>query len=110
MKKQVKFLLFTYIISIIVSFILGFFITNLVNNERGIYVSNFSYVGEKELNFNEIINEDFLNSAKTVNFGPSIESEERGIVRLVSSILSDINEKYFGLIERTIYILCNINF
>jgi hypothetical protein len=54
--------------------------------------------------------EDFLNSAKTVNFGPSIESEERGIVRLVSSILSDINEKYFGLIERTIYILCNINF
>ena len=54
--------------------------------------------------------EDFLNSAKTVNFGPSIELEERGIVRLVSSILSDINEKYFGLIERTIYILCNINF
>ena len=64
MKKQIKQLIFTYIISIIVSFILGFFVTNTINNERGIYVSNFSYVGDKELNFNEIIDEDFLIAVK----------------------------------------------
>ena len=74
MKKQVKFLIFTYIISIIISFILGFFITNLINNERGIYVSNFSYVGEKELNFNEIINEDFLNQVKKNHPNLSLDS------------------------------------
>ena len=55
MKKQIKVLIFTYIISIIVSFILGFFITNTINNERRIYVSTFSYVGDKDLDFNNIL-------------------------------------------------------
>jgi hypothetical protein len=52
----------------------------------------------------------FLDSAKTVHLGGTIDADGRDIVELISSILSDINEKYFGLIERTIYILCNINF
>ena len=73
MKKQIKVLIFTYIISIIVSFILGFFITNTINNERGIYVSTFSYVGDKNLDFNSIINEDFLNSVKENHPGLSID-------------------------------------
>lgn len=73
MKKQIKVLIFTYIISIIVSFILGFFITNTVNNEKGIYVSTFSYVGDKDLDFNNIINEDFLNSVKENHPGLSID-------------------------------------
>lgn len=73
MKKQIKVLIFTYIISIIVSFILGFFITNTFNNERGIYVSTFSYVGDKNLDFNSIINEDFLNSVKENHPGLSID-------------------------------------
>ena len=73
MKKQIKVLIFTYIISIIVSFILGFFITNTVNNESGIYVSTFSYVGDKNLDFNSIINEDFLNSVKENHPGLSID-------------------------------------
>ncbi len=73
MKKQIKILIFTYIISIIVSFILGFFITNTVNNEKGIYVSTFSYVGDKNLDFNNIINEDFLNSVKENHPGLSID-------------------------------------
>ena len=73
MKKQIKVLIFTYIISIIVSFILGFFITNTINNERGIYVSTFSYVGGKNLDFNSIINEDFLNSVKENHPGLSID-------------------------------------
>ena len=54
--------------------------------------------------------EIFLDSAKTVHLGGTIDADGRDIVELISSILSDINEKYFGLIERTIYILCNINF
>jgi ECF transporter S component (folate family) len=83
MKKQVKYLIFTYIISIIVSFILGFFVTNLVNNERGIYVSNFSYVGEKELNFNEIINEDFLNSVKENH--PNLSLEEINVKKMLEN-------------------------
>lgn len=73
MKKQIKVLIFTYIISIIVSFILGFFITNTINTERGIYVSTFSYVGDKNLDFNNIINEDFLNSVKENHPGLSID-------------------------------------
>ena len=64
MKKQIKTLVFTYIISLIFSFILGFFITDVVNTQVGVYVSTFTYVGENNVDFNEIINEDFLNSVK----------------------------------------------
>ena len=59
MKKQIKTLVFTYIISLIFSFILGFFITDVVNTQVGVYVSTFTYVGENNVDFNEIINEDF---------------------------------------------------
>ena len=81
MKKQVKTLIFTYIISIIVSFILGFFITNTINNEKGIYVSTFSYVGDKDLDFNNIINDDFLISVKENH--PNLSLEEINVTKML---------------------------
>ena len=79
--KQIKKLIFIYIISIVFSFILGFFITDLVNTNKGEYVSTFSYVGDKNLDFNNIIDEDFLNSVKENH--PNLSLEDINIEKML---------------------------
>ena len=59
-KKQISKLIFIYIISLLFSFVLGFFTTEIVNKYNGTYVSSFTYQGNENLDFNNIIDEDFL--------------------------------------------------
>ena len=96
MKKQIKILILTYIISMIVSFILGFFITDLINTQKGIYVSNFSYVGDKNLDFDNIINEDFLNSVKENH--PGLDIDEVDVKKMLEkndfSIIKNEDDTY----------------
>ena len=75
-KNQIKKLIFIYIISLVFSFILGFFVTDAVNSNKGEYVSTFTYVGDKELDFNNIVNEDFLLSVIKNHPGKSIDEIE----------------------------------
>lgn len=80
-KKQIKKLIFIYIISLIFSFILGFFITDSVNSSKGEYVSTFSYVGDQNLDFSNIINEDFLNKVKENH--PNLSLEEIDVKKML---------------------------
>ena len=59
-KKQISKLIFIYIISLLFSFVLDFFTTEIVNKYNGTYISSFTYQGNENLDFNNIIDEDFL--------------------------------------------------
>lgn len=95
-KNLIKKLIFIYIISLVFSFILGFFVTDAINSNKGEYVSTFSYVGDKELDFNNIINEDFLNSVKENH--PNLTLEEIDVEKMLKnedfSIIQNEDKSY----------------
>ena len=103
-KKQINKLIFIYIITIVFSFILGFFITETVNKEKGQYVSTFTYVGDQELDFNNIINEDFLNKVKENH--PNLSLEDINVEKMLKEndfSITQIEEKTYTITTKIKY-------
>lgn len=62
MKKNLLKIISCLSICLILSFIIGFFITSIVNNQTNYYQCNFTYQGEKDLT--KIVNVDYLSQIK----------------------------------------------
>ena len=63
-KHLIKIITIT-LLSLLISFISGFFVSNLINNANGYYQASFTYEGNKDLN--QIIDKEYLQSIKDTN-------------------------------------------
>ena len=63
-KHLIKIITIT-LLSLLISFISGFFISNLVNNANGYYQASFTYEGSKDLN--QIIDKDDVVAWRILN-------------------------------------------
>lgn len=73
-KKKIIKITIIYILSLLITFLLGFFVTSQVNKYQGSFTSNFTYTGTTPIDFNEMIDVDFLSSVHEKHPGLDIDN------------------------------------
>ncbi|MDD6302399.1 MAG: ECF transporter S component [Bacillales bacterium] len=103
-KTKIFKMISIYIITLLLSFILGFFITSTVNKYTETFESNFTYIGDDEKDFTNFVNEDFFNKVIENHKGVNLEDiNVKSLIKNNDFTITNNSKNNYTIITKTRY-------